>query len=131
MTNQSVVSRGALTMESLNEIHDKVSELLAEEDAHLDAILVCPHAPEDLCHCRKPRPELLARYLEQESLIARHGYVVGDNVTDVELALNTGAKAVHVQGGVHSKVDVTSRYDSVPSFEDLGAAVDFILREFE
>lgn len=118
-------------MESLNEIHDKVSELLAEEDAHLDAILVCPHAPEDLCQCRKPRPGLLARYLEQEGLIARSGYVVGDNVTDVELALNIGAKALHVQGGVHSKVDVTARYDCVPSLRDLNAAVDFIVGEFE
>ena len=131
VTNQSVVARGALTLESLGEIHKKVSGLLAEQDAHLDAILICPHAPKDRCQCRKPQPGLLARYLEQESLIPGNGYVVGDNVTDMELALNIGAKPVHVQGGVHSSLEVAARYAQVPSVTDLGKAVDFILGESE
>lgn len=127
VTNQSVVARGALTLESLGEIHEKVSGLLAEQDAHLDAILVCPHAPKDHCQCRKPEPGLLARYLEQERLTPRNGYVVGDNVTDMELAFNIGAKPVHVQGGVHSTLEVAARYAQIPSVADLGEAVDFIL----
>lgn len=131
VTNQSVVARGALTLESLAEIHEKVSGLLAEQEAHLDAILICPHAPTDLCQCRKPKPGLLARHLEQESLIPRNGYVVGDSVTDMELAFNIGAKPVHVQGGVHSSFEVAARYDQVPSVTDLGKAVDFILGESE
>ncbi len=131
VTNQSVVARGALTLESLGEIHEKLIGLLAEQDAHLDAILICPHAPEDHCQCRKPQPALLARYLLQERLTPRNGYVVGDNVTDMELAFNIGAKPVHVQGGVHSAVEVAARYAEVPSVTDLGAAVDLILREFE
>ena len=131
VTNQSVVARGALTLESLGEIHEKVSGLLAEQDAHLDAILICPHAPEDHCPCRKPKPWLLARYLEQENVNPRDGYVVGDNVTDMELAFKIGAKPVHVQGGVHCTLEVAARYAGVPSATDLGSAVDFILGESE
>ena len=131
VTNQSVVARGALTLERLGEIHEKISGLLAEQDAHLDAILICPHAPKDHCQCRKPQPGLLARYLEQERLVPRNGYVVGDNVTDVELALNIGAKPVHVQGGVHSTLEVSARYAEVISVADVGRAVDFILGESE
>lgn len=129
VTNQSLVSRGVLTMKSLNRIHERVSELLGKHDAHLDEILVCPHAPSDRCSCRKPLPGLLMKYLKREGLDPREGFVVGDNITDIELALNLAAKPVHVQMGIHSNSTIHAHYAEVPSVPSLGAAIDFILGE--
>lgn len=131
VTNQSVVSSGCLSMKALDQIHAKVVDFLAQHDAHLDAILVCPHAPADRCLCRKPLPGLLAPFLEQEHLEPSNGFVVGDNLTDIEFAINIGAKPVHVQGGVHSQFEVATRYAETPSFADLGQFVDFILGELK
>ena len=129
VTNQSVISRRALTMRSLDEIHRKMSELLNEHAAHLDAILVCPHTAWDRCTCRKPLPGLLARYLKERGLEGRQGYVVGDNITDIELALSIGAKPMHVQGGVHSRSEIIASYAEVTSVSNLGNAVNLILGE--
>jgi D-glycero-D-manno-heptose 1,7-bisphosphate phosphatase len=56
VTNQAHVGRGLLPVDRLIAIHERLDELLAAEGAHVDAILYCPHAPEDGCVCRKPRP---------------------------------------------------------------------------
>lgn len=127
VTNQSVVGRGLLDEVGLRAIHLRVVDLLAAHGARLDEILYCPHAPEDECECRKPRPGLLARYLDRECLEPCNGYVVGDSVTDLEFADNVGAKSIHVQGGVNSKFEVRERYPDSPSVSDLGEAVAVIL----
>ena len=127
VTNQSVVSKGQLSLSDLDMIHGKMIQLLKEQGARLDDILVCPHAPEDQCQCRKPLPELLARYLEREGLDPRNGFVVGDNTTDMELAFNIGATPVHVKGGVHTELDIAARYAEVLSTSDIGTAIASIL----
>ena len=41
-SNQSAVARGIITEKVLNEIHDRLSQLLAEKGAVLDRIYYCP-----------------------------------------------------------------------------------------
>lgn len=69
------------------------------------------------------------KYLKREGLDPREGFVVGDNITDIELALNLAAKPVHVQMGIHSNSTIHAHYAEVPSVPSLGAAIDFILGE--
>ena len=57
-TNQSGIGRGLFDMASLNAIHLKMHRLLAAAGARVEAIFICPHAPEDACGCRKPAPGL-------------------------------------------------------------------------
>ena len=49
-TNQPDLSRGLLPRRELDRMHDVLRRALP-----LDDILVCPHADEDHCPCRKPR----------------------------------------------------------------------------
>jgi D-glycero-D-manno-heptose 1,7-bisphosphate phosphatase len=57
-TNQSGIGRGLFDMASLNAIHAKMQRQLAAAGARVEAIFICPHAPEDGCGCRKPAPGL-------------------------------------------------------------------------
>src|SRR5690606_16419783 len=57
-TNQSGIGRGLFDMASLNAIHLKMHRLLAAAGGRLEAIFICPHAPEEGCDCRKPAPGL-------------------------------------------------------------------------
>ena len=54
ITNQSGIARGLLDVETLNRIHSKMRRMLAQVGGKIEAILYCPHGPEDGCSCRKP-----------------------------------------------------------------------------
>src|SRR5438132_2788121 len=55
-TNQSGIARGLFDMQALNEIHQKMHTAAQLVGAEIDAIFFCPHAAEDNCDCRKPKP---------------------------------------------------------------------------
>lgn len=61
VTNQSPIMRGLWDADRIHEIHDAMREMLLDidQDAHFDAVLVCPHRHRDRCHCRKPMPGML------------------------------------------------------------------------
>ena len=47
VTNQSGIARGILTEDDHRRVTARLSEMLAEHGAHVDASYHCPHAPED------------------------------------------------------------------------------------
>jgi D-glycero-D-manno-heptose 1,7-bisphosphate phosphatase len=57
-SNQSGIARGLFSMDTLNAIHAKMRREVAQAGGLIDAIFVCPHGPDDGCHCRKPAPGL-------------------------------------------------------------------------
>jgi heptosyltransferase II len=102
VTNQSGIARGKFTVRDLNLIHTKLRTLLAEEGVLLDGIYVCPHHPDDRCHCRKPGTAMIERAVTNLHLDMARAYVVGDQARDVEMALRVGARVVLVTTGVGS-----------------------------
>ena len=65
VTNQANVGRGLLSTGQLDAIHERLRSMLGVEGATVDAILACPHAPEDDCACRKPRPGMALEAAER------------------------------------------------------------------
>jgi D-glycero-D-manno-heptose 1,7-bisphosphate phosphatase len=55
ITNQSGIARGLFDVETLNRIHSKMRRMLAQVGGKIEAIMFCPHGPEDDCQCRKPQ----------------------------------------------------------------------------
>jgi D-glycero-D-manno-heptose 1,7-bisphosphate phosphatase len=97
VTNQSGIARGLLDECDLAEVHARLSELLAREDAHLDAILHCPHHPEEgepplrcACACRKPAPGLLLEAARRFALELGACWIVGDSLRDLEAGARAG-----------------------------------------
>lgn len=87
VSNQSGVGRGLLTVEQMDAVNRRVEELLGP----FAGFFVCPHAPDDDCECRKPKPKLLldaARALGVEPSCCVY---VGDKDIDVQAARNAGA----------------------------------------
>lgn len=104
LTNQSGVGRGFFTMDQVEEVHRRLEELLATECARLDAIYVCPHAPEDGCACRKPRPGLVQQAARDLDIWLAASWMIGDKAADLELAEAAGMRAVLVKTGYGSEV---------------------------
>jgi histidinol-phosphate phosphatase family protein len=94
VSNQSGIGRGFITREAVDAVNRRVDELLGP----FAGFFVCPHAPDDECDCRKPKPKLIldaARALGVEPACC---VVVGDRESDVEAARNAGAIPLHVKG---------------------------------
>ncbi|MCP9439458.1 MAG: lipopolysaccharide heptosyltransferase II [Nitrospira sp.] len=99
VTNQSGVARGLLSLRDLEAIHEKLAHLLGEAGVSLDAVYVCPHHPDDGCHCRKPKTGLIDRAVCDHAIDLSRSYLIGDQVRDMELAKRVGARSVLVTTG--------------------------------
>ena len=58
VTNQSAIGRGLFDIPRLDQIHQRLQELLLAERIYLDGIYYCPHKPDDCCSCRNNRSHL-------------------------------------------------------------------------
>ena len=93
VTNQSGVGRGRITMAQVHAVHARVEELLGP----LGPWLVCPHAPDEGCSCRKPSPTLVLQAAEVLGVAVEACVVVGDKRSDLDAARAAGARAVMVR----------------------------------
>lgn len=99
LTNQSGIARGHVDVQTLSDIHLRMSALLAEQEITLDGIYVCPHLPEDGCSCRKPKPGLATQAAGELGFDPALSFVVGDKACDIELARALGAWGLLVETG--------------------------------
>jgi D-glycero-D-manno-heptose 1,7-bisphosphate phosphatase len=90
VTNQSAVGRGLMSLEQLEAVHLKMSTEAARGGGVLDAVLFCPHAPQDLCECRKPAPALLLEAVSRAGIGAGETLAAGDDLRDLEAAERAG-----------------------------------------
>ncbi|MBI5461969.1 MAG: D-glycero-beta-D-manno-heptose 1,7-bisphosphate 7-phosphatase [Gammaproteobacteria bacterium] len=129
-TNQSGVARGLFTLDTLNRIHEKMHRALAELGGNVDAIFFCPHAPDDHCDCRKPKPGLFQEIEQRLGISLDNVPVIGDSLRDLQAAQAVGAQPWLVLTGkgalTHAKLDDTL---DIPVYENLAAAVDALLED--
>ena len=124
VTNQSVVGRGLISLETLASLHSHLDDLLRANGAYLDHYLVCPHAPEDGCLCRKPSPTLLLRLMADIGVQPHEVALIGDTLSDMRMAENAGVLGMRVLSGIPGEES-----GSHLEFPDLREAVDYLLRE--
>lgn len=106
VTNQAGVARGYFAESLVDEVHDRVRELLAGEGARVDGIYYCPHHPDvggpayrKSCDCRKPLPGMLLRARDEMGIDLEASYMVGDSVKDLAAGHAAGTTTVLVLTG--------------------------------
>ncbi|UUU29943.1 HAD family hydrolase [Streptomyces sp. CA-210063] len=92
VTNQSGIARGLLTDADVRRVNRRVDELLGP----FDVWSVCPHGPDDGCHCRKPEPGLILWAAGRICTAPADCVVIGDIGADVEAARRAGAQGILV-----------------------------------
>lgn len=96
VSNQSGVALGRLTLDDVAAVNARVDALLGP----LGAVLVCTHAPDEGCRCRKPAPGLIEEAARALGVAPRDCVVVGDIGADVDAAHAAGARAILVPTAV-------------------------------
>jgi D-glycero-D-manno-heptose 1,7-bisphosphate phosphatase len=99
VTNQSGIERGYFKESTVHEVHNILQLELQRWKAHLDAIYFCPHSPEKICDCRKPKPGMLLRAARELDLDLERSFMVGDRYLDVRAAHAAGVRSVLVCSG--------------------------------
>ena len=101
VTNQSAVARGIVTEKVLGDIHKRLEQLLAEENAFLDGIYYCPYHPKGVVkkyrqesEFRKPNPGMLLKAAEEMDLDLDQSWCVGNSSSDIEAGLRAGCKTI-------------------------------------
>lgn len=92
VSNQSGVARGMITSMQVEAVNRRVDELLGP----FDSWLYCPHGPDDVCECRKPKPKLILDAARAMGVDPSCCVVIGDKASDMEAAQRAGATGIFV-----------------------------------
>jgi D-glycero-D-manno-heptose 1,7-bisphosphate phosphatase len=123
ITNQSGIARGMFSLARLNEVHERMRQMLRSIGVRLDGIYSCPHGPEEGCDCRKPNLELMRQASKELGFDMSQSIVIGDKDSDIEFGRRAGAVTMLIgQPGPRSPAA------PAPDFvvENLNVAADII-----
>lgn len=118
-TNQSGIARGYYSLATLDAMHDRLRELVAEKGGAVGSILYCPHGPDAGCECRKPRPGMLLALAEHYDTSLDDVWFVGDSRSDLAAAVAAGARPVLVKTGKGQGTAKGALPEGTLQFDDL------------
>jgi imidazoleglycerol-phosphate dehydratase / histidinol-phosphatase len=98
VSNQDGLGTASYPEEKYQVVQDKMLKAFGNEGIVFDDILIDKSFPGDNAPTRKPRTGLLGKYLNGGYDLA-NSFVIGDRLTDIELAKNIGAKGILLNNG--------------------------------
>lgn len=93
VSNQDGMGTDAFPEADFRSPHDKFLTAFRNEGVEFDAVHIDPSLPEEQSPNRKPRTGMLKGYMQGDYDL-ENSYVIGDRMTDVELAKNLGTRAI-------------------------------------
>ena len=96
VTNQDGLGTYSYPEETFWPSQNFMLQLLEGEGVTFEEILIDRTFPEEMAETRKPKTGLLKRYFSEEEYDLKNSFVIGDRLTDMELAKNLGAKGIFI-----------------------------------
>ena len=86
-----------MSMEQVDEIHNKMCDAIERHGGRVDGILVCPQRADEPDNYRKPNPRmaLMAQGIAPD-LDLRKCIMVGDSSSDIDFGHNAGTRTVFI-----------------------------------
>jgi D-glycero-D-manno-heptose 1,7-bisphosphate phosphatase len=117
VTNQSAVGRGIISLETVREINKQLLRIIKQTGGRIDGVYVCPHAPQDHCECRKPKPGLLLQAAGDHGLDLGRSILIGDTLSDVMAGQAAGVgQTVLVRTGLGAEQEFSRRAKDLKPF---------------
>lgn len=96
VTNQDGLGTSSFPEDTFWPAHHLILKTLEGEGVTFDNILIDRSFPEENAPTRKPRTGMLSEYMDNPDYDLSGSFVIGDRMTDVELAKNLGCKAIYL-----------------------------------
>ncbi len=133
ISNQDGVATGKFSEAELEEVSNRLSDLLFRERVVLEGCYYCPHHPEGKvdqyaieCSCRKPAPGMLLRAASEHDIDLGRSWMVGDILNDVEAGNRAGCRTVLIDNGNETEWRLGSKRVPTHVVPDLYAAAVLI-----
>lgn len=94
VTNQDGLGTASFPEDTFWPTQNFILRAFENEGVLFDDIFVDRSLPEENAPTRKPRTGMLTKYIDNPAYDLENSFVLGDRLTDVELAKNLGAKAI-------------------------------------
>ncbi|QIE58464.1 bifunctional histidinol-phosphatase/imidazoleglycerol-phosphate dehydratase HisB [Rasiella rasia] len=100
ITNQDGLGTAAFPEETFWPVHNFILKSFENEGVVFDAVFLDKTFPHENANTRKPGTGLLTEYMNGSYDLA-NSFVIGDRLTDIELAKNLGAKGIFINDDTH------------------------------
>ena len=100
VTNQDGLGTASFPEETFWPSHNKMLQILKGEGVEFAEIFIDRTFPEENVPTRKPGTAMLTRYLSQ-GVDLSSSFVIGDRITDLQLAKNLRCKAIYISNQKH------------------------------
>ena len=94
ISNQDGLGTPSFPEENFLPLHHLIMKTLEGEGIHFSTVLIDRTFAADNAHTRKPGIGMVLNYLDNEEYDIANSYVIGDRITDVQLAKNMGCRAI-------------------------------------
>jgi D-glycero-D-manno-heptose 1,7-bisphosphate phosphatase len=133
VSNQSAVGRGIISLETALQINQRIIETIEEHGGRIDGSFICPHAPQDNCDCRKPKPGLFYQAAAALSLDLEQSYLIGDALSDLLAAQAAGLRQAALvrtgRGLQQASLPIPDELKDILTFETLSEALAALLHD--
>jgi imidazoleglycerol-phosphate dehydratase/histidinol-phosphatase len=96
VTNQDGLGTDSFPEDTFWPTQNFILKAFENEGVLFDDIFIDRSFPEDNAPTRKPRTGMLTKYMDNPEYDLANSFVLGDRLTDIELAKNLGAKAIFI-----------------------------------
>jgi len=107
VTNQDGLGTSSFPEESFWPAQEKIITAFRNEGIHFHEILIDRSFPQENLDTRKPGTGMLTHYLNNGFDLA-NSFVIGDRVTDIQLAKNIGCEAIYFSSSLHEDAALTT-----------------------
>ncbi len=94
VTNQDGLGTASFPEETFLPVHTLIMKSLTNEGINFNSIKIDRSFAKDNAPTRKPATGMLTDYIDNPAYDLANSFVIGDRITDVELAKNLGCKAI-------------------------------------
>jgi len=100
VTNQSGIARGYYYESDYRKLTEWMLGQFKENGINILDTFFCPHGPDSLCECRKPKPGMLIDALYRYNISMKDSWMIGDSERDMKAANAAGiSNTVLVRSG--------------------------------
>jgi imidazoleglycerol-phosphate dehydratase/histidinol-phosphatase len=97
VTNQDGLGGPSFPQRAFDVPHQFMMDAFSSQGVEFDAVFVCPHLKKDGCACRKPKIQLVEKYVREQDVDLTQSVMIGDRDTDLEFATNLGVRGIRVR----------------------------------
>lgn len=127
VTNQSAVGRGLLSLAEARQINGRLVGAIERAGGRVEGVYMCPHAPDEGCNCRKPRPGLIWQAAEELGLDLSGSVLIGDALSDLEAGQRAGVGWTALVRTGRGAAEERRAAGPVRVYDTLSAAVEALL----